>query len=541
MNLSLKESLNTHILWLIVLTVASMPATASTDVKDAFKEAGISALPTFLDAATESITIKFPSALGGKRLTFGGTIDADALSEKKFVFTTSDEHKLKWPNAFGMPFIDLEDVALNLSVEKGSFSISLDGTVRGALASGKKGHEVVIDLVVEDKKITDFTLSLPDTKLSLHSIPELKSIPGSHKFVIKSPTISMNAIGGEVKFLHETVDAVVFYGHKEKRWNIGLQFEKPLTLAQLTGHKGSFLDDLGLPKMRLLISTKGLKQDYKDLPLAAQNFFASSGKLPKGKLKLERGVNVVAQFHPAKASSDLKKALKTLGLGSTTLEIDGTVEGMFGNEPAIELTVDIDSPKHNFKLLKIKDEKAEFFIKLSKEEAALGFQAAVTVSQGKGKGDLEFDMDFEFAEQAGEAEVAIAGGMKGDWKNAARIKGLTLENPFMSVGINETGSLDLLIDGTILIGKEKIRAAADLVLSPEALGLPTAFAFVGEINRLHFNTFMKHAKKHSKMKHGGFKHMDADTVIVAFSSTFYEDDRRDYFEDKDKYVDRLKK
>ncbi|MCP3670777.1 MAG: hypothetical protein GY814_10160 [Gammaproteobacteria bacterium] len=54
----------------------------------------MSALPSFLDAATESITIKMPKHLGGKTLRFGGSIDAEALKEKKFIFQTSEEHKL---------------------------------------------------------------------------------------------------------------------------------------------------------------------------------------------------------------------------------------------------------------------------------------------------------------------------------------------------------------------------------------------------------------------------------------------------------------
>ncbi len=493
-------------------------ATTKTDIKTGLKEVGVSTLPTFLDAATNSITIKMPKQLGGKTLKFGGTIDADALQEKKFVFTTSDKHKLSWNNVFGMSFLDLSDVALNVSFEKGDYSVSLDGAIGGAFGKKHKKREVVIEFEIKDKKLKDFTLSLPDTKLQLHSISELKNIPGVSKFAIESPTISMHAIYGKVDFLKETVDSVVFYDEEKKDWNIGLQFEKALTLATLTGHKGSFLDHLGLPKMKFIASTKGLKQSYEDLPLAAQDFFTEDGKLPKGDLELEEGVNIVANFDPALASKDLKDALKTLGLGSTVLEIDGTVEGMFGGEPAIELNVDIDAPSsHSFKFLKKKHAQAEFFIKLSKEESALGFSTQVTMKQGKNKPDLEFDVDFEFATQETETEVMVSGAMKGDWEKAAGIKGLTLENPFMSVGINESGSFDMLIDGTILIGSEKIRAAADLVLSPEALGLPTAFAFAGQINKIKLDTLSTHAKKHTKLKGGGFKNMSAEFKDVAFA------------------------
>jgi hypothetical protein len=488
----------------------------TTDVKAALKSVGMLALPEFLDAATESITLKFPKILGGGTLKFGGNIDADALTQKKFIFETSDGHGVTWNNAFGMLFLDMTDVGLNLTIEKGAFTISLDGMLGGAFKKSGKAKEVVIDLAVTNKKLTDFTLSLPDTKLSLHSVPELKSIPGSTKFAIEAPTISMNAIGGKVDFLNEVTDAVVFYDEGKKGWNIGLQFEKALTLADLTGHKNSFLKNVGLPKMKLIASTKGLSEDYSSLPLAVQNFYKSTGDLPSGKLDLAQGVNIVAEFDANVAPADVKKALGSLGLGAAVLEIDGTVEGMFGGTPSVELAVQIDAPKGNaFKFLKLKDTHAEFFMKLSKTEAALGFRTAIELKHKKDV--LEFDIDFELVEQEGAVEVQAAGGMKGDWHNAAGIKGLTLENPFLSVGINETVSFDMLIDGTILIGSEKIRAAADMVLSPEAAGLPTAFAFAGEINKLPFNVLAEHAKKHAKQKGGGFKAVKAELRDVAFA------------------------
>jgi hypothetical protein len=269
--------------------------------------------------------------------------------------------------------------------------------------------------------------------------------------------------------------------------------------------------------MRMIVSTKGFKSGYGDLPLAVQNFFTVDGKLPEGEIEMASGVNVIAEFDASVAPANVKSSLSKIGLDKAQLEIDGTVEGMFGSETAVELAVEIDAPQsHGFKFLKLKDVKTEFFMKLSKDEEAMGFRTAVEMSQGKGKPTLEFDVDFELAEQDGQIEVRVAGGMKGDWKNAAGIKGLILENPFMTVGITETGSFDMLIDGTVIVGSEKVRAAADLVLSPEALGLPTAIAFAGTINKLAFNDLANHAKKHAQQK-GGFKKLNAEFREVAFA------------------------
>ncbi|MCP3951889.1 MAG: hypothetical protein GY697_06680 [Desulfobacterales bacterium] len=522
-------------------------ASTKQEFLDAVKKAGVSVSPSCLTFADDSITLHLPASMGSKKLAFKGSLDTDALVDGEFIFKSSEDNNIHWNDAFGMSFLDLKYLQLGLEIKNGATDISLISKIsadfgkdqkrsshsryishrrRGSSGSHKRSSkhsstkeiEVDVELHVEDKKISDFSISLPDTTLSLHSFSEFRQIPGVSTFSLKSPIISHNAMGGTLSFAGETVDTTIFYDSKKRGWNLALAFEKAMTLGQLTGHKKGFLNHLGLPKMKMIMATKGINMAYSDLPLATQSFFRVDGALPDGDLKVKRGVNVIAQFDPALAPESIKKPLKTLGLDSTTLEIDGVVEGMFGGSPAVELTVDIDTPgNHGFPFLKTKDAKSEFFIKLSKAEADLGFRLAVLLSQGKHGGDLELDVDFGMKETEGEVEAFVAGGMQGDWHNAAGIKGLTIENPFMSVGINETGSFDMLIDGTVMVGSEKVRAAADMVLSPEALGLPTAFAFAGEINKLDFNDLVRLAKKHAKQKGGGLKTKDVILKDVAFA------------------------
>lgn len=453
------------------------------DVKSGLKEAGVSALPVFLDAATNSITIKMPKEMGGKKLTFGGTIDADALAEKTFVFTTDPNKPIKWQDAFGMSFLDLDAVLLDLTIKSGEFSVTLNGKLGGAFKQKGSPVDVSIDLTIEDKKISNFAFSLPDTKLALKSISELKHIEGVNKLTVENPSISLNSLSGDISFLDEVVHGELSYDESEKDWQIGLDFENPITLGALTGHKHSFLKAIALPSTSLVLT--------------------------KSK------VDISAKFDPSTTSKQVKSALSQLGLAKDTLQIDGSIENMFGDDPALDMTVSIDAPNsHGFAPLKIKDAQVEFFLSLSKEAAGLGFRTAIFLSHGKDK--LEFDVDFGLKESESNIEVQVAGGMKGDWHNAAGIKGLTLENPFLSVGINETGSLDTLIDGTVIVGTEKVRAAVDIVLSPEAAGLPTAFAIAGEINKLNFNDLTSFANKHAKQKKT-FPHMDVEFKEVAFA------------------------
>ena len=316
---------------------------ATTTVKDGLKEAGWATVPVFLDAATSDITIKFPKEMGGGKLKFGGTIDAEELKNKTFVFTTLDDKKLKWDNAFGMSFLDLTDVAMTLKAAKGVFEITLDGKVGGPFKNGSKPREVIIELAVEEKEITNFALSLPDTSLHLSQISELKSIPGAAKMAFSSPTISLDAVGGKMEFKGETLDAVAFYDKALKSWNIGLNLEKPMTLGKLVGHNKGFLKDVVMPQMRILSSTKGLKGAYADLPLAMRQFFSVGGALPEGELELVSGINILTSFDPAIQPKAVKSGLSTIGIVQP-VEIDGTVEGVFGGTPAVDLKVAFSVP-----------------------------------------------------------------------------------------------------------------------------------------------------------------------------------------------------
>ncbi len=500
----------------LLLALSGFAHAAETTVKDGLKEAGWATVPVFLDAATSDITIKFPKEMGGGKLKFGGTIDAEELKNKTFVFTTLDDKKLKWDNAFGMSFLDLTDVAMTLKAAKGVFEIALDGKVGGPFRKGGKPREVIIELAVEEKTITNFALSLPDTSLHLSQISEMKHIPGAAKMAFSSPTISLDAIGGKMEFKGETLDAVAFYDKSLKSWNIGLNVEKPMTLGKLVGHNKGFLKDVVMPKMRILSSTKGLKGSYSDLPLAMQQFFSTGGNLPDGDLELVSGINILTSFDPAIQPKSVKSGMSTIGIVQP-VEIDGTVEGVFGGTPAVDLKVAFSVPsKHGFPFMKAKaGAETSFFIKLSKVEQAVGFSTAVDVKSKQET--LVFGVDFDVVDREEVVEVEASGHMQGNWKNAAGIHGLTLANPFMSVGINETGAFDVLIDGTIGIGKEEVRATADMVILPEAAFAPEALAFAGTLNKLPFTSLMAQALKHSKVNVNGIKKVKAEFRDVAFA------------------------
>ncbi|WP_420547513.1 hypothetical protein [Curvivirga sp.] len=471
------------------------------DVKASLKEAGLSTLPIFLDAATEDITIKFPKVLGGGKLKFGGTIDADALQEKRFIFTSSEEGKLKWDNAFGIPFLDLEDVSMNMNFAKGEYAISLDGMVRGAF--GNQPKNVIIDLAIEDKKITDFTLSAPDSTLALSSIPEMKKIPGVKTFKVAQPTISKNSIGGQVQFQGQVVDAVVFNNDDPKNWIVALRLDKPLRLGSLIGIKKGLLNEIALPRATLFSSNEEFEASVDDLPLALQQFL-EEGAFGEEKLELVDGVTLETVFNPSSMPKEIKSALKTIGM-KETVNLSGSIGGVFGGPKDIEISAPLKTTAGNsFSFLKkMPDAETNFFIDSSSDHSGIGISSAVQLKGGKNP--MIFDVDFEYRTSDAGLVVQAAGAMRGAWKNAAGIKGFDIINPFMSVGLTETGAFDILMDGTYKMGKRDVRVAADMVLQPGAAFVPESMAFAGLLDKLPISDLMVQAGKVVKLKSGDLK------------------------------------
>ncbi len=504
-----------------ILIVSTVPppanAATSTDVTSGLKSAGIAALPTFLDAATDSITIDFPKALGGGTLKFGGTVDADALAEKKFIFTTSDKGALTWKKAFGLSWIDLSNVAMTLTIANGEYDISLDGTVGGVLAKGTKAadRKVIIDISVADKKLEDFTFSLPNSTISLNTIPGLKKIPGAKSFKIKAPTVSLDSIGGTVSFNGQNANMMAFHNGDTNAWTLAMRLEKSLTLGKLTGHKKGLLNKVGLPKMTMFVSTKTLQSGVEDLPLSLQHFLTTA-EFVGDKLDLAEGVTIDTVFDPGSMPKELKSGLKLLGLNQV-IPLSGQIGGVFGGTPSVELSAAIElGGDHGFPLLKKKaDVGLEFFIRLANGQSALGITSVAELKGGKKP--MIFDVDFAMAQHGANFEVLVAGHMEGDWKNAAGIKGFTLREPFISIGINETGAFDLLLDGKFLVGKTEAEAAANMAIQPSAGFLPQSAAFAGTLNKLPMSSMLDHALKVAKIKVGGLKKIKAEFRDIEFA------------------------
>ncbi|MBP52279.1 MAG: hypothetical protein CMI27_03955 [Opitutae bacterium] len=459
-----------------------------------------------------ALDLMLPSKMGGHTLDFHGEIEIDSPTTKDATYTikSNEGAKLDLSSAFGINWLSLSDISLNMVLKESDVSLEFDAKFDG------KAISVVFK--EEDGELSDFTLKLADT-LKMSELPEIRNIPGAANLSVSDVIINPGAISGKVNFKSEIVNVLIFQDAK-KGWNFGLHIEKAMSLGEIVGHDKGLLKKILFPEMRLLSSTKGFQHNYEDLPEALQNFMDKT----EGDLQLLKGINLEVDFIPSKMSNDVKSALKAIGI-SGPLEISGTLDGVFGGKPGVDVSCALsESPKSEFTFIKSKANVEEnFFIKLKEEETDLGFSTSIQLPGGKNADPLTFDVTFELEARDTEVEVVVAGDMQGDWHDAMGIKGLTLENPYMSVGINETGAFDFMLSGIIMLGSTQVHGAADLVIEPEALFLPESLAFAGTLNKLDFGALTSHAahlmtSKYGKgMKDKGFQGFDAELRDLVFA------------------------
>lgn len=465
-----------------------------------------------IDAKGEfDLAFKLPQSMHGKTLNFSAEVEVvNPGKENQEVKISNREGKtLSYTKAFGQDYLNLTDLEVEIDISGNDVEVSLDGKF--------DGKKVEVDFVEENGDLSSFEIDLDD-ELKLSELPGLKDIPGANKIKIEDVTISNDAISGKADFRNETLDVVAFRGDSG-HWSLALDLEKSLSLGEIVGHDKGLLKSIKLPEVVLIFSAVGYHGNISELPKISHTIFGKSS----GSLSVPKGISLDGHFDPSHMNSSLKKALSTIGI-KTKVEVEGTLTGVFEGEAGVDIAVVLKQKSSNsFKFLKHSNAKEEFFIKLEGNEINMGINTEVKLDGGKRSHDLVFDASFELEARGSDVEVALKGSMTGDWRNAMGIKGLTIEDPMLEVGVTSEGGFDFLLNGTFMFGHEKVTIAADMVFEPEALYLPSALAFAGKINKIPFETLSEHGNTYSKGKHGkslkkgGFHGFDAELRDVSFA------------------------
>lgn len=463
-------------------------------------------------SADYHLDFTMPMAMRGKKFSFKSDLKLvnPGMPNMEINIDTGDKLKLAWREAFGQRWINFEKVNFGIDFKKSGVSVVLRGIF------DKKNVEVDFD--EKNGSLENFVFKLKDS-IKLSDFPGLKKIPGANKFELTDVEVAHNSITGKTTFKEVKVDMALFKTDTGG-WTSAIDMHKDISLGKLVGKNIGLLKLIKIPAMNLIFSSTGYHGNVSELPAGAHKILGQSS----GSLSVDVGISLHGEFDPNHMTGAIKKGLDAIGMKSK-LKLEGSIGGVFSGKPSISLDAILSQKGQNmFSFLKSHGAaKEEFFISLSGEEIDLGIKTVVSMPGGHGSHDLIFDTSFELESRASDVEVAVKGEMQGDWKNAIGIKGLTIENPLLEVGINSEGSFDVLLAGTFLMGDEDVTVAADIVISPGAAFLPTAIALAGKINKLDFSAITKHGNSMAKGKHGkklkggGFSGFNSELRNVAFA------------------------
>jgi len=196
------------------------------------------------------------------------------------------------------------------------------------------------------------------------------------------------------------------------------------------------------------------------------------------------GVNLSGVFDPAVLSKEMQEFAGMLGI-TDKVPLKGSIGGFFKGNISLELTGRLpDFPANNvFKFLKpAEGSDILFFLKYSLTDKAFGFRTDVILPDDSPGGKPKImTTDFAVGASLLGTRVYAAGDIKGEWENAIGIKGFTLRDPGMGIGITSSGAFDISLKGTAAVGKEYIAVAGNIVSSVYS---PQALALAGEISTL---------------------------------------------------------
>jgi predicted nucleic acid-binding Zn-ribbon protein len=433
----------------------------------------------------------------GKEVPFTVDLDLTALANKELVFTGTEAEGSTWSEPFGIPFVSVRELSIDADLSGDAQKVRLSAVFAG---SHSKGDEVDLAIDVENGSIADVSVSLPKSKFGLDQIDALKNVPGVNTLSISAPAFSLHSFSGTVSFDGVDVDVVAFKD-SNSHWSTLLHLESHFTIADILHIKNPLLEEVKLPDMKLVLASKPINQPIDSLPEAVQATFGGGSG---GTLQLDAGVSMHGTIDPAKFSAGTQKMLSAIGIHDA-IEITGTVDGIFGGSPGIRLLAAMDSePKHSFTFIKAAPDTT-FSLLLEYNEqrgAGLGFDMAIQLPGGDGQDPLIFDVDMELMVGAEGVEVRVSGDMRGFWNNAIGVKGLKIGDVYMSVGVMETGSFEFALAGKVAFGGEEIDIAGDMVISPEALFLPTAIGIAGKIKVIPLHQLHDKGNGMAKASHG---------------------------------------
>jgi|GEM_PF-1818890 hypothetical protein len=402
--------------------------------------------PVIQDAATSlaqgATPIKKPKPKGLQILIEGSSVinlpmDLGKLETKttaKFAKNLAGKYALSFKSYLGKP-IKIQ----NLEITNTNVEFSTDGSFKFVGIADFEGNPITAKLIskrVKGKQITEFSGEFPKDKtlkpFEKVDIPGLKDI-GLKDVIIalqKDKTFSVRGFADILGFksnvlMNKVEKGISLIATPPKNWKISDMVKEA---------KGTVVDDLDITDVKILASSAA----YVDKKLG---------------IKVNKGFTIAAKI-PLEALGEMEELFKD----NPDMAKEFILQGTIGTSLK-QLTLSLQIPV----TVNIKDvvEIQGITAKIGGVPPGFSFATKVIVTLPPKKEKLSFTsiMSLNAA-----ANLAIAGSMKGEWKNPFGIKGLTVEDLGLEVGVNVVTLVPTIIGftGKTYIGEKGLEVASKI-------------------------------------------------------------------------------
>ena len=501
-NATVSSADKTSILEGLALTV-DLPAPSIPSVAHFVKVTGPTRLSIGGTPQGTGIWSRLPKSLSASRskdgldvsIQFGVQLTGANLNEQldAVVDIGSGNHKSlsllvlshgQWKSPFGVTALTLKSGGFRFALESENSASKKELAFFGVADLGSHPDvEVSADFSTSQGKLKLNYFAL-DGKFSLRDVPGGSAIPHAEQFELDEIKLSGRGVEARTRLAGKQVNAFLFE-QSSNNWVFAID-QRNFKFAEILPvvRKIRPLDNITLPRAALIISKDGLRGKRGDMSEIAQDMLRDIFGKSNVEVNIPGGIGLLAAFDEHHMGV-VGQGLKRIGVHDDAI-LMGELTGIFQGNPGILLSLMMEKsgsptgiPR---KVVSVpRNASPQFFIQWSGTDFYVGAGLGMDVKAGKDILRMAGKIELEFNEKG--VGVDILGEMDGHWRNPFGIKGVTLSDTKLKIGINDIGEVLVGFAGHDRIGKEDVQFAAEMKILLED-ALPDGVAFSGSMNNL---------------------------------------------------------
>nr|CRH06749.1 putative CBM13 [Candidatus Magnetococcus massalia] len=410
-------------------------------------------------------------ALMGKKIVTHGALSLTKGSGKSVGLALSGHSDSDWKNAFGLPFLELNDIGFEGRVgldAKGYDAVEL--ALTSASRVGMQKLKSKTQLQIAKGKLVDIALKIPG-RMDLHKLPGIGKIPGLNELQFRDITLSLKAITGGVQWRRIGGEGRVAIIDAGAGNFAALLRVSDLVLGKLIPGKKRLpgFHDIRFPTALLSLSSKRFDNlALEDLPPAVGSMLQGMVDDPAARIPIYDGLGLMGALDEKLLPKDLRRVLKETGVLDGVkgpLLLSGGVANLFSGSPMVSFAARLPAihlPKNQplAKVISLQKFQGEFFMR-AKLSASPILQAGAAGSMVVGipqiphngksdrlnfRGELYGSLDL--VSPAG--SIKMGGSMQGVWNNPLGMQNISFKNPAVVFGVDTEGSLEAGVGGDVI-------------------------------------------------------------------------------------------